>query len=78
MDAQAHPLMLNICLVRYNPSVLTMPYQHLTTKDWIEPHHIMCVSLDIQMYGSLTSLFTIPLHTIRLWGVAACADYCGV
>ena len=33
----------------YNPNVLTRPYQHLTTKASIEPHHIMCVSLDISI-----------------------------
>ena len=33
----------------YNPYVLTRPYQHLTTKALIEPHHIMCVSLDISV-----------------------------
>ena len=27
--------------------VLTRPYQHLTIKVLIKPHHIMCVSLDI-------------------------------
>ena len=31
----------------YKPYVLTRPYRHLTTKALIEPHHIMCVSLDI-------------------------------
>ena len=35
----------------YNPYsyVLTRPYQHLTTKTLIEPHHITCVSLDISI-----------------------------
>ena len=31
----------------YNPYVLTRWYQHLTTKASMQPHHIMCVSLDI-------------------------------
>ena len=29
--------------------MLTRPYQHLTTKASIEPHHLMCVSLDISV-----------------------------
>ena len=33
----------------YNPNVLTKPYQHLTTKALIEPHHITCVSLSISI-----------------------------
>ena len=33
----------------YNPNVLMRPYRHLTTKASIEPHHLMCVSLDISV-----------------------------
>ena len=33
----------------YNPNVLTRPYRHLTTKASIEPHPLMCVSLDISV-----------------------------
>ena len=29
--------------------MLTRPYQHLTTKASIEPHHIKCISLDISI-----------------------------
>ena len=34
----------------YNPNVLMRPYRHLTTKASIEPHHIMCVTLDISVF----------------------------
>ena len=34
----------------YRPNVLTRPYQHLTTKALIEPHHITCISLDISVF----------------------------
>ena len=34
----------------YNPNVLTRRYQYLTTKSLIEPHHIMCVTLDISVF----------------------------
>ena len=33
----------------YNPNVLMRPYQHLTTKASIEPHHITCISLEISI-----------------------------
>ena len=33
----------------YNPNMLTRPYQHLTTKASIKPHHITCISLDISI-----------------------------
>ena len=33
----------------YNLNVLMRPYQHLTTKDSIELHHIMCISFDISV-----------------------------
>ena len=33
----------------YNPNVLTRPYQQLTTKALIEPHHITCISLNISI-----------------------------
>ena len=31
----------------YNPHVLTRSYRYLTIRTSIEPHHIMCISLDI-------------------------------
>ena len=34
----------------YNPNVLTRWYRHLTTKALIEPHQIMCVTLDISVF----------------------------
>ena len=34
----------------YNSNVLTRPYQHLTTKALIEPHHITCVLLEISIF----------------------------
>ena len=33
----------------YNPNVLTRLYLHLTTKASLEPHHITCVLLDINV-----------------------------
>ena len=33
----------------YTPNMLTRPYQHLTTKASIEPHHITCILLDISV-----------------------------
>ena len=33
----------------YNPNMLMRKYQHLTTKASIEPHHIMCVTVDISV-----------------------------
>ena len=34
----------------YNPNVLTRQYRHLTTKALIEPHQIMCVTLNISVF----------------------------
>ena len=36
-------------VLMHNPIVLTRPYRHLTTKVSIEPHHIMYISLDINI-----------------------------
>ena len=47
----------------YNPYVLTRPYQHLTSVALMEPHGILCISLDISI---LIVRFGDRVHTCRV------------
>ena len=51
----------------YNPNVLMRPYRHLTAKASIEPHHITCISLEINVlivrFGDRASVCSVDTPT---------------
>ena len=53
----------------YNPNVLTRWYRHLTTKASIEPHQIMCVTLNINAFivrfGDQAHACRVDMYTLR-------------